>query len=116
MAASFYDAVWRLARKIPRGKVATYGQLATYLGSPRAARAVGYAMFNVRDERVPWQRVINAKGEISIGGHLHRPDVQRAMLEREGVRFDKAGRIDLARYQWRPRHLPKSTPRFPAPA
>lgn len=101
MASPFYEAVWQLTRKIPRGKVATYGQLATYLGSPRAARAVGYALFNVTDKRVPWQRVINSKGEISVGGHLHRPEVQRKMLEQEGVTFDDAGRVDLKRYGWR---------------
>ena len=96
----FYRAVWALVRRVPAGRVVTYGQVATWLGSPRAARAVGYAMFNVQDESVPWQRVINAKGEISVGGHLHRPELQRRLLEAEGVAFDAAGRVDLSRFGW----------------
>src|SRR5688572_4592742 len=97
---SFYEAAWALVRKVPRGRVVTYGQVATWLGSPRAARAVGYAMFNVDDPRVPWHRVVNHKGEISVGGHLHRPDLQMRLLKKEGVRFD-GERIDLGRYGWR---------------
>ncbi len=101
-APSFYQAAWALVKQVPRGRVVTYGQVATWLGSPRAARAVGYAMFNVADESIPWHRVINAKGEISVGGHLHRPELQRQLLEAEGVRFDANGRLDLARYLWHP--------------
>ena len=97
----FYEAAWAVARQVPRGKVVTYGQIATWLGSPRAARAVGYAMFNVPGDDVPWHRVINARGEISVGGALHRPELQRTLLEAEGVRFDVAGRVDLKRYLWR---------------
>jgi methylated-DNA-protein-cysteine methyltransferase related protein len=104
---SFYEAVWALVRRVPRGRVVTYGQVATWLGSPRAARAVGYAMFNVDDPKVPWHRVINRNGEISIGGHLHRPDLQRDLLRREGVRLDGQGRIDLGRYGWAPKETPK---------
>ena len=99
---SFYEAVWRLVRRVPRGKVVSYGQVATLLGSPRAARAVGYAMFNVQDDDVPWQRVVNSRGEISIGGALHRPELQRALLEAEGVAFAAGGVIDLARHGWTP--------------
>ncbi len=101
MRPSFYEAAWALVRSIPRGRVATYGQLATWLGSPRAARAVGYAMFNVQDPEVPWHRVVNHKGEISEGGHLNRPDLQRKLLAREGVKLDAVGRIDLKRFGWR---------------
>jgi methylated-DNA-protein-cysteine methyltransferase-like protein len=102
-APSFYQACWEVVREVPPGKVVTYGQVATWLDSPRSARAVGYAMFNV-DTRahpgVPWHRVINAKGEISVGGNIHRPDVQRKMLEAEGVTFDEQGRVDLRRVRW----------------
>jgi methylated-DNA-protein-cysteine methyltransferase-like protein len=80
----------------------SYGQVATWLGSPRAARAVGYAMFNVRGDDVPWQRVVNSRGEISIGGALHRPELQRALLEAEGVVFGRGGAIDLRRFGWTP--------------
>jgi methylated-DNA-protein-cysteine methyltransferase-like protein len=98
---SFYTEVWALVRQVPRGRVVTYGQVAGWLGRPRAARAVGYAMFNVEDDTVPWQRVINARGEISEGGHPHRPALQRRLLEQEGVRFDANGRVDLRRFHWR---------------
>lgn len=103
-AASAYERIWRVAARIPRGKVVTYGQLAELAGLPRAARQAGYAMHALPSgSRVPWQRVVNARGEVSPrsdpGGEL----VQRALLEREGVRFDARGRIDLARYGWRPR-------------
>ena len=100
--ATFYELVWALARYIPRGRVVAYGQLAGWLGKPRAARAVGYAMFNVPDESVPWHRVINARGEISLGGHLHRPELQRRLLEGEGVEFDHLGRVDFRRFGWTP--------------
>ena len=97
---TFYDAVWDLVRTVPRGRVVTYGQVATWLGSPRAARAVGYAMFNVKDADVPWHRVINYQGRISIGGALHRPGLQKKLLEQEGVELDDE-RIDLKRYGWK---------------
>lgn len=97
---AFYEAAWDLVRRIPIGRVASYGQVATWLGSPRAARAVGYAMFNVKAPDVPWQRVINSKGEISIGGNLHRPELQRQLLESEGVEFDVAGRVDMKKFRW----------------
>jgi methylated-DNA-protein-cysteine methyltransferase related protein len=104
---TFYDAVWALVRQVPRGRVVTYGQVATWLGSPRAARAVGYALFNVDDPGVPWHRVVNAKGEISIGGQLHRPDLQEKLLKNEGVRFNPQGAVNLERYGWRPTKLPR---------
>jgi methylated-DNA-protein-cysteine methyltransferase-like protein len=111
--SSFYRAVWAWVRRVPKGRVVTYGQVATYLGSPRAARAVGYAMFNVDDPRVPWHRVINARGEISIGGALHRPELQRDLLEREGITFSPDGRIDLKTYGWKPRFSAPETPTKP---
>ncbi len=97
---SFYEAVWDLVRTVPRGRVVTYGQIATWLGSPRAARAVGYAMFNVQDPDVPWHRVINHQGRISIGGAHHRPDLQKKLLRREGVKLGGGERVDLGRYRW----------------
>jgi methylated-DNA-protein-cysteine methyltransferase related protein len=93
-----HDAVSR----IPRGRVATYGQIARIAGLPGQARLVGYAMHAVpTGSDIPWQRVVNAKGEISIPGE--NGSWQRRLLEREGVRFDAKGRIPLATYQWRPR-------------
>lgn len=100
---SFYEAVYRLVRDIPLRRVMTYGQIATILGSPRAARAVGYAMLasDGRDD-VPWHRVINAQGGISIGGAPERPIAQRKLLEGEGVVFDDSDTCDLAEYRWEP--------------
>ena len=93
---TFFTRVYALVRKIPRGRVVTYGQVARALGAPGAARTVGWAM-RVCPEQVPWHRVVNARGEISL-----RPTTgyheQRARLRAEGVRFDRAGRIDLNKY------------------
>jgi methylated-DNA-protein-cysteine methyltransferase-like protein len=100
--ANFYEAVYRLARKIPRGRVMTYGQIATILGCPRAARAVGYAMRASGPHDVPWQRVINGKGQISAKTEVERPVLQRMLLESEGVKFDANEACDLKRYRWEP--------------
>ncbi len=100
---NFYDAVYRVVRKIPRGRVMTYGQIATILGAPRAARAVGYAM-GASPKNVPWQRVINRKGQISARGDVERPIIQQQMLEAEGLVFDETESCDLTRYRWEPRN------------
>ena len=93
--------IWSTVRRIPRGKVATYGQIAAEAGFPGQARLVGYALHALSGEHdVPWQRVINARGEISLGGVGGSGGIQRALLEREGIEFDARGRVDLARYQW----------------
>lgn len=87
--------------RIPRGRVATYGQIARIARLPGQARLVGYALHALPSgTRVPWQRVVNAQGAISVGGESAVR--QRRLLESEGVRFDKRGRIDLASFQWRP--------------
>lgn len=99
-----YARIYAVVCRIPEGKVATYGQIAAQAGMPRAARQVGYALAALRDaDRVPWHRVVNAKGEISRrsdpAGH---EDWQRSLLEEEGVQFDARGRIALSRYGWQP--------------
>lgn len=101
-APKFARAVYALVRRVPRGRVVTYGQVAATLGHPRAARAVGTALSHLPNPLarvVPWQRVINAAGGISCRGDVHRPDLQRQLLEMEGVQF-KGGRVDLRRYRW----------------
>lgn len=101
--SNFYEAVYKLVRMIPRGRVMTYGRIATILGCPRAARAVGYAMHASGDlEDVPWQRVINSKGRISARTEVERPLLQRMLLESEGVLFDENGACDLGVYLWEP--------------
>ena len=98
----FARAVYALVRRVPRGRVVTYGQVAAILGHPRAARAVGTALSNLprpMARLVPWQRVINAAGRISIRGDIQRPDLQRQLLEIEGVAFRRDA-VDLKRYRW----------------
>ena len=99
-------AVHRLVRQIPRGQVVTYGQLAALLGSPRAARAVGYAMKRC-PHGIPWQRVVNARGGISRRANVSGMITQRVLLEQEGIGF-RRGRVDLPRYRWMgPRRRPR---------
>ena len=97
----FYEQVYELVRQVPAGSVVTYGQVAAMLGSPRSARAVGYALrYLPRGTDVPWQRVINHKGEISPRFPAESPLIQRALLESEGVAFDANDRVDLKRFRW----------------
>lgn len=98
---NFYEAVYRVVVLIPRGRVMTYGQIAAILGAPRAARAVGYAM-RACPENIPWQRVINGKGQISARSQVERPVLQKLMLETEGVKFDKTDTCDLEKLRWDP--------------
>ena len=96
----FFEQVYQLVRCIPPGRVATYGQIARLLDHPRAARTVGWALQGLREGTdVPWQRVINAAGRISLAD----PEgavVQRELLEAEGVVFGPGDRVDLHRYGW----------------
>jgi methylated-DNA-protein-cysteine methyltransferase related protein len=95
---SFARLVWRLVRQIPRGRVATYGQIAALLGRPRAARVVGWAM-HVCPGDVPWHRVVNASGGISRRARMEGMLTQRMLLLREGVAF-RNGRVPLSRHRW----------------
>ncbi len=95
---SLFTRVYLVVRRVPRGQVVTYGQIARALGMPHGARTVGWAM-RVCPEGIPWHRVVNARGEISV-----RPTAgfheQRARLKEEGVRFSRTGKIDLKKYGW----------------
>jgi methylated-DNA-protein-cysteine methyltransferase-like protein len=96
--------IFAVVRRIPRGRIATYGQVAQLAGLGRHARQVGYALHSLdAGDRLPWHRVLNAQGRVSPRAEPGGDRVQRAMLEREGVRFDTAGRTDLAQFGWRPR-------------
>jgi len=100
--ASAWAAVYRLVRRIPRGRVMTYGQIATLVENRLSPRAVGWAMHGC-PEGVPWQRVVNASGACSTERLPGFPrGLQRAMLEAEGVRFRRNGTIDLTSYRWHP--------------
>jgi methylated-DNA-protein-cysteine methyltransferase-like protein len=94
---SFERRVWRLVRRIPRGRVATYGQIAALLGRPRAARAVGHAMRGCPVD-VPWHRVVNASGGISVRARMESMLTQRMLLVREGVPL-RNGRVRLRDYR-----------------
>ena len=98
-----YRRIYAVVRRIPRGRVATYGQVAALAGLPRAARQVGYALHALSGATVlPWYRVINASGRISLppgAGGIE----QRLRLIADGVPVDQRGGVSLARHQWRPR-------------
>jgi methylated-DNA-protein-cysteine methyltransferase-like protein len=97
------EHIYAVVRRIPRGRVATYGQVARLAGMPRQARQVGYALNRLpEDSGVPWHRVINARGEISARAIPDDGRLQRILLSAEGVRFNPAGRIALDRYLWNP--------------
>ena len=97
-----YERIYALVRLIPPGKVTTYGRIAELVGGC-TARMVGYAMAALKYRSfpdVPWQRVINAQGKISIRGDGFGHIVQRALLEEEGVLFDADGRVDFSKFGW----------------
>lgn len=101
-ADALSDRIKRTVRRIPRGKVASYGQVAALAGHPRAARAVVWILHSSSAKaKLPWHRVINSRGTVSL-----RPgcgyEEQRARLMAEGVVFDGEGRVDLRRYGWKP--------------
>jgi methylated-DNA-protein-cysteine methyltransferase-like protein len=97
-----YQRIYAVVRRIPRGRVATYGQVAALAGLPGHARQVGYALHALPDgTAVPWHRVINARGEVSRRS-MPGPELsQRMLLECEGVRFDLRGRVNLRACGWR---------------
>jgi methylated-DNA-protein-cysteine methyltransferase-like protein len=101
MTSGFFEEVYRIASMIPQGQVATYGQIAAYLGNPQGARTVGWALGSLPEGLdVPWHRVINSQGRISGPAGGYRASEQRAMLEEEGIAFDATGSIDLTKYRW----------------
>lgn len=100
-AVKRYELIWSVVRKIPHGRVATYGQVAELAGLEGHARQVGYALHNLPEgSGVPWHRVINAKGEISPRSAGDSHELQRMLLEAEGVEIDLRGRIDLGVFRW----------------
>ena len=106
MTAALVKLVWATVKHIPRGRVATYGQIAALAGMPRHARQAGYALAALpANLKIPWHRVINAQGRISLRlkhWDSGSDELQRILLEAEGVIFDSSGRVDLKRFRWEP--------------
>ncbi len=99
----FTERVYSLVRLVPHGRIVSYGGVAALLGQPRAARGVGGALAALpEDTDVPWWRVVNRNGEISIKGPMHGAAIQRMLLAREGVKPGRGGRIAWDRFGWVP--------------
>lgn len=97
-----WRAFYEVVAQIPRGRVATYGQVAALAGFPGCARQVGYALAALpEDQELPWHRVINARGEVSPRTWSNMHEFQQVLLEREGIAFEGV-RLDLKRYRWNP--------------
>ena len=101
----YRERVFKIVRKIPRGRVMTYGQIAEILGEGYTPRTVGFVMHSAND-KTPWHRVMNAQGGCSTRGLVLPHDKQQRMLEAEGVRFNERGRCELQSFLW----IPKSAP------
>ncbi len=98
---SFFERVYAVVMDIPRGKVLSYGDVARLAGSPRSARQVGWALHvNPRPGEIPCHRVVFKDGRVSPGFAFGGPQVQRAMLEAEGVEFSADGAIDMSKFRW----------------
>ena len=104
---NFYDQVYAVVRCIPRGQVTSYGRVAEMLGAPNAARAVGYALRALKDKQddsdyddIPWQRVVNSQGRISIVNREYGAKLQAELLREEGVEVSEDLQINLDRYLW----------------
>jgi methylated-DNA-protein-cysteine methyltransferase-like protein len=107
----FFERVWSIAGQIPRGKVTTYGAIARVLGSPEAARTVGWAMRAApAGSGLPCHRVVNMSGALSPEDAFGGPGVQRSLLESEGVTFDARGCVDMRRHLWIPGQQPDHAP------
>lgn len=101
--ASTFTEIYRIVKRIPAGRVLSYGDVAAMCKSPVSARTVGWAM-SVAPDGVPWFRVVNHRGELSIGKRsVALADLQRHLLEAEGVAFIGPDRVNMERHRWRPR-------------
>lgn len=100
---SFFENVYEAVQLIPRGKVATYGQIARMIGAPRSSRAVGYALHaNPRPGVIPCHRVVNREGRLAPAFAFGGPEIQARLLESEGVRVSADFVVDLGKYLWQP--------------
>ncbi len=103
MASENASRIITMVCQVPRGSVATYGQIAKLAGIPKNSRQVGSVLRDLPiGDGVPWYRIVNSKGEISQRGNHESEKSQREVLEDEGIQFNEKGRIDLERFQWQP--------------
>lgn len=103
---NFNCHIYDVVSKIPHGKVVSYGFVATLLGKPRSARQVGWALANLPNEKkVPWWRVVNSDGFISIKNRRFTKDMQKELLENEGVIFSEDLKLDIKKYHWTPKRF-----------
>lgn len=114
MTTNFYEQVYQVVQRIPAGKVTSYGRIAQMIGRPRAARVVGYALGALRDadsqapytsQTVPWQRVVNSQGKITIHNREASANVQARLLRAEGVVVSDKLLVDLDLFLWEGLHL-----------
>lgn len=99
----FFNRVYNVVKDIPKGKVATYGQIAKILGAPRYSLVVGYALHaNPEPGVIPCHRVVDRYGNLSGSFAFGGKNVQKELLEKEGVIVDEKGRVDLRTFQWQP--------------
>jgi methylated-DNA-protein-cysteine methyltransferase-like protein len=98
----YRERVYEIVRRIPRGRIMTYGQIACMLGEGYTPRTVGFVMHGADESNTPWHRVINSQGRCSTARVVLPSDKQQRMLEREGVRFDTTGRCNLETFIWNP--------------
>lgn len=99
--SEFFQRVYEIVARIPRGKVVTYGHIAAALGDPRQARTVGWALHSTPEWLdIPWHRVVNSSGGISTRHTIGGLNTQQKLLEDEGIVFSEDGRLDLERYCW----------------
>ena len=111
-STSLWPRIYAVVARVPRGRVVTYGQVAALAGLPRQARLVGYAMHGLPDgSTLPWHRVINAQGKVSVRSFTGPSEgLQRHLLEGEGVTFDDKERVSLKQFRWKPRASAASRP------
>lgn len=98
----YRERVYKIVRRIPRGRVMSYGQIAYILGEGYTPRTVGFVMHGADESKTPWHRVINSQGRCSTGGVVLPADKQQRMLEAEGVKFTAGGSCDLEIFIWHP--------------
>lgn len=99
---NFKQKTIKYIKAIPFGKVASYGQIAVYAGIPRAARAVGMILNKLpADTTLPWWRLVNNTGKLSIRGSIFSRDDQKSLLENEGIKFKKEHEFEIEKYRWR---------------